>query len=126
MPWNNTGLFQEKLWALGNDGVHFSAQGCHNLFTNLAKTIYGLKNGTLGNPPNKAEAVASVVSGRKYYWRGFLSEGESSLRPASKRGGGTGRGGGHGNDRSRPTPYDKAVSMGRGCAGRGGSSCGFF
>ncbi len=116
MPWNNTGLFQEKLSALmsalGNDGVHFSAQGCHNLFTNLAKTIYGLKNGTLGKLPNKAEAVASVVSGRKYYWRGFLSEGGSSLRPASKRGGGTGCGRGHGNDRSRPTPYDKAVSMG--------------
>ncbi|MFO0002481.1 MAG: hypothetical protein ACK559_15230, partial [bacterium] len=42
--------------ALGNDGVHFLAQGRYNLFTNLAKTISGLKNGTLGKP-NKAEAA---------------------------------------------------------------------
>ncbi len=50
--------------ALGNDGVHFLAQGRYNLFTNLAKTISGLKNGTLGKP-NKAEAAASVASGRR-------------------------------------------------------------
>jgi hypothetical protein len=87
MPWNNTGLYSALRSALGNDGVHFSAQGRHNLFTNLAKTIYGLKNGALGKPPNKAEAAASIVSGRKYYWRGSLSEGGSSLRPASMRGG---------------------------------------
>ena len=42
------GTISEKLSALrsalGNDGVHFSAQGRYNLFTNLAKTSYGLKN----------------------------------------------------------------------------------
>jgi hypothetical protein len=103
--------------ALGNDGVHFSAQGRYNLLTNLAKPIYGLKNVTIGKPPNKAEAAASVVSGRKYYWRGFLSEHGSSLRPASKRGGGMGLGRGCGNDRSRPTPDDKPVAMGRGFGG---------
>jgi hypothetical protein len=94
---------QEKLSALrsamGRDGVHFSVQGRYNLFTNLAKTIYGLKNGTIGKPPNKAKAAASVVSGRKYYWRGFLSERSSTLRPPTKRGGGAGRGRGRSNDR---------------------------
>jgi hypothetical protein len=121
---------QEKLLvlctALGNDGVHFSAQGRYNLFTNLAKTIYGLKNGTLGKPPNKAEAAASVVSGRKFYWRGFLSECRSSLRPAIKRGGGAGRARGRGTDKTRPTPYIKPAPMGCGRGGRGGSNRGFF
>jgi hypothetical protein len=48
---------QEKLSALtsamGNDRVHFSVQGRYNLFTNLAKTIYGLKNGTIGKRPRR-------------------------------------------------------------------------
>ncbi len=55
---------QEKLSALrsamGNDGVHFSAQGRYNLFTNLAKTIYGLLE-RYHRQTDKAEAVASVV-----------------------------------------------------------------
>jgi hypothetical protein len=99
---------QEKLSALrtamGNDGVHFSVQGRYNLFTNLAKTIYGLKNGSIGKPPNKAEAAASVVSGRKFYWRGFLSERGSTLRPQPyKRGGSAGRG--RGRATTDPGPH---------------------
>jgi hypothetical protein len=54
--------------------------------------------------------VASVVSGRKFYWRGFLSERGSSLRPANKRGGGAGRSRGRGNDRSRRDEGAAAVA----------------
>jgi hypothetical protein len=45
-----------------------------HLFNNLAKVILEMKSGTLGRPPKPAVAAASsTVTGKTYYWRGFLS-----------------------------------------------------
>jgi hypothetical protein len=86
---------QEKLdllrTCLGGDGVHLSEQGRFHLFNNLAKTVLSLKDGSIGKPPKPAEAAAcSLISGRKYYWRGFDSDRGSTSRPSAGRGGGRG------------------------------------
>jgi hypothetical protein len=53
---------------LGPDGVHLTDSGRMHLFNNLAKTILGMKAGTVGKPPKIAKAAAcSSVSGRTYY-----------------------------------------------------------
>ncbi len=68
--------------AIGPDGVHFTESGRLHLFTNLAKTIIGLQDGTVGKTPKSAEAAASVsVPGRRFYWRGFNSDRGSTSRP---------------------------------------------
>jgi hypothetical protein len=77
---------QEKLdslrTCLGGDGVHLTEQGRFHLFNNLAKTVLSLKDGSIGKPPKPAEAAAcSLISGRKYYWRGFESDRGSTSRP---------------------------------------------
>ncbi len=96
-------------------GVHLTDQGRFHLFNNLAKTVLGMRNGSLGKPPIIAEAAASsVLSGRRYYWRGFESDRGSTIRTASGRGGRGGRGGrsgpgaaGSNSGRLRTTPYDR-------------------
>ena len=110
---------QEKLNvlrpSLGGDGVHLTDQGRFHLFSNLAKTVLGMRNGSLGKPPISAEAAASsVLSGRRYYWRGFESDRGSTIRPSSGRGGRGGRGSRAGSGpadsnsgRMRTTPYDR-------------------
>jgi hypothetical protein len=125
---------QEKLEALrpclGGDGVHLTDQGRFHLFNNLAKTVLGMRNGSVGKPPLIAEAAASsVLSGRKFYWRGFESDRGSTVRPASGRGWRGGRGGSSGRDESRPsgsgsgrqrtTPYARSEQPVRGGSTRG-------
>jgi hypothetical protein len=62
-----------------------------------------MRNGSVGKPPLIAEAAASsVLSGRKFYWRGFESDRGSTIRPAGGRGRRGGRGGSSGRDESRP------------------------
>jgi hypothetical protein len=121
---------QEKLDALrmclGGDGVHLTEQGRFHLFNNLAKTVLGLRDGSIGKPPKKAEAAACpLISGRKFFWRGFESDRGSTSRPSAGRGGGRGRGSGRS---TRVTPYNRQESAGRGgnCGGGGsrGSSGG--
>jgi hypothetical protein len=100
-----------------------------HLFNNLAKVILDLKSGSIGRPPKPAVAAASSsVSGKTYYWRGFVSDRGSVSRPAAHRGRGRGgrggnsgpgrgdqqigghRGGGSGGSgRARPTPYQRSV-----------------
>ncbi len=109
--------------SLGPDGVHLTDVGRMHLFNNLAKVILDMKSGTLGRPPKPAVAAASSsVSGKTFYWRGFVSDRGSVSRPAVYRGrerggrGGlpapgrgdphTGIGGGRG--RARPTPYQRS------------------
>jgi hypothetical protein len=123
---------QEKLDSLrvclGNDGVHLTEQGRFHLFNNLAKTVLSLKDGSIGKPPKPAEAAAcSLISGRKYYWRGFESDRGSTSRPSAGRGGGRGgRGPGRArgsSGRQRVTPYSRqeaATSGSGGEARRGG------
>jgi hypothetical protein len=125
---------QEKLDALriclGGDGVHLTDQGRFHLFNNLAKTVLGMRNGSVGKPPLIAEAAASsVLSGRKFYWRGFESDRASTIRPAGGRGRRGGRGGSSGRDESRPgssgsgmqraTPYARPEQSTRGGNTRG-------
>ncbi len=97
---------------MGKDGIHLTDQGRFNLFNTLAKAVLGLRSGSLGCPPKSAVAAAlPLVSGKKYFWRGFSSDRGSTVRPAS-RGGARGRGsstrgasgGGRGRG-NRPTPY---------------------
>jgi hypothetical protein len=89
---------QEKLEALspslGGDGVHLTDQGRFHLFNSLAKTVLGMRNGSLGKPPLIAEAAASsVLSGRRFYWRGFESDRGSTVRlPAGEDGAAEGAG----------------------------------
>jgi hypothetical protein len=115
---------QEKLdslrTCLGGDGVHLTEQGRFHLFNNLAKTILGLKDGSIGKPLKMDEAAACpLISGRKFFWRGFESDQGSTSRPSAGRGGGgRGRGGGRS---TRVTPYSRQESAARG-GGRGGSS----
>jgi hypothetical protein len=106
---------------LGGDGVHLTEQGRFHLFNNLAKTILGLKDGSIGKPPKPAEAAAcSLISGRKYFWRGFESDRGSTSRPVSGRGGRRGSGCARGGSgRLRVTPYSRHET-----AVRGGSSGG--
>jgi hypothetical protein len=123
---------QEKLDSLrpclGGNGVHLTEQGCFHLFNNLAKTVLGLKDASIGKPPKPAEAAAcSLISGRKYNWRGFESDRGSTSRPSAGRGGGRGPGRARGNSgRQRATPhsYQEAASGSRGGGvrrgGRGG------
>jgi hypothetical protein len=122
----------EKLAALkpvlGKDGVHLTDQGRFNFFNTLAKAVLGLRNGTLGGPPKSAVAAAlPLVSGKKFFWRGFTSDRGSVVRPVGRPGRGRGSssrgvpGGGRGRG-SRPSPYarvDQSASRGRG-NGRGG------
>ena len=125
---------QEKLDALrlclGGDGVHLTDQGRFHLFNNLAKTVLGMRNGSVGKPPLITEAAASsVLSGRKFYWRGFESDRASTIRPAGGRGRRGGRGGSSGRDESRPgssgsgmqraTPYARSEQPVRGGSTRG-------
>jgi hypothetical protein len=120
---------QEKLDALrpslGGDGVHLTDQGRFHLFNSLAKTVLGMGNGSLGKPPLIAEAAASsVLSGRRFYWRGFESDRGSTVRPAGGRGWRGGRSvssgrdesrpGGSGSGRQRTTPYTRTEQSGRG------------
>jgi hypothetical protein len=106
--------------SLGTDGVHLTAEGKMHLFNNLAKTILDMKSGSLGRPPKPAVAAASSsVSGKTFYWRGFVSDRGSVSRPAAHRGRGRGgRGGPHnsgrgdlhtsgGRGRARPAPYQR-------------------
>ena len=106
--------------SLGTDGVHLTAEGRMHLFNNLAKTILDMKSGSLGRPPKPAVAAASSsVSGKTFYWRGFVSDRGSVSRPAAHRGRGRGgRGGPHnsgrgdlhtsgGRGRARPAPYQR-------------------
>jgi hypothetical protein len=122
---------QEKLdslrTCLGSDGVHLTEQGRFHLFNNLAKTVLSLKDGSIGKPPKPAEAAAcSLISGQKYYWRGFESDRGSTSRLSAGRGGGRGgRGPGRarGNSvRQRVTPYSRqeAAKGGSGGAARRG------
>jgi hypothetical protein len=122
---------QEKLDSLrvclGNDGVHLTEQGRFHLFNNLAKTVLSLKDGSIGKPPKPAEAAAcSLISGRKFYWRGFESDRGSTSRPSAGRGGGRGgRGPGRArgsSGRQRVTPYSRqeAANCGSGGAARRG------
>jgi hypothetical protein len=105
---------------LGPDGVHLTDLGRMHLFNNLAKTILGMKAGTVGKPPKIAEAAAcSSVSGRTYYWRGFTSDRGSLTRPpqASCRGRSGARQGAN-----RSVPYSRPGPSRGG--GRGGNSGG--
>jgi hypothetical protein len=125
---------QEKLDALrpslGGDGVHLTDQGRFHLFNNLAKTVLGMRNGSLGKPPIIAEAAASsVLSGRRFYWRGFESDRGSTVRPAGGRGWRGGRSGSSGREETRPgssgsgrqraTPYARQEPSTRGGNTRG-------
>ncbi len=105
---------------LGLDGLHLTEVGRMHLFNNLAKVILDMKSGTLGRPPKTAVAAASSsVSGKTFYWRGFVSDRGSVSRPAVHRGRGRGgRGGQHssgrgdlhasgGKGRARPAPYQR-------------------
>jgi hypothetical protein len=120
--------------AIGQDGVHFTDFGRFHVFNNLAKTIIGLQEGTVGKPPKPAEAAASIsVTGRRFFWRGFSSDRGSTSRPSHRgvsgtRGRGEGRGRGGGATRGgisrgqvRHDPYSKAAGelRGRGRGGRG-------
>ena len=115
----------EKLAALkqvlGKDGVHLTDQGRFNLFSTLAKAVLGLRNGSIGCPPKSAVAAAlPLVSGKKFFWRGFTSDRGSSVRPAS-RGGSRGRGAassGRGRG-SRPAPYSRPDNFNQRGRGRG-------
>jgi hypothetical protein len=65
------GTMQEKLNALcpslGGDGVHLTDQGRFHLFNNLAETVLGLRNGSLGKPLIIADvAASSELSGRRF------------------------------------------------------------
>jgi hypothetical protein len=116
---------QEKLNVLcpSLGGDHLTDQGRFHLFNSLAKTVLGMRNGSLGKPPEIAKAAASsVLSGRRYYWRGFESDRGSTIRPASGRGGRGGRGGrsgsgtggsGSGSGRQRTSPYDRPEQAAR-------------
>ncbi len=118
----------EKLAALrlsfGSDGVHLTDSGRFHLFNNLAKTVLGLRDGSLGKPPNIAEAAASsLLSGQSFYWRGFVSDRGSATRPRAGRGRGgpsSSRGGTSRRDSQlqRPCPYSRPERGGRG-RGRG-------
>jgi hypothetical protein len=125
---------QEKLDALrpslGGDGVHLTDQGRFHLFNSFAKTVLGMRNGSLGKPPLIAEAAASsVLSGRRFYWRGSESDSGSTVRPAGGRGwrggrsGSSGRGesrpGSSGSGRQRATPYTRPEQSVRGGNMRG-------
>jgi hypothetical protein len=123
---------QEKLDALrpslGGDGVHLTDQGRFHLFNSLAKTVLGMRNGSIGKPPLIAEAAASsVISGRRFYWRGFESDRGSTVRPAGGRGWRGGRNSGSGRDESRSgssgrqrvTPYTRSDQLARGGSSRG-------
>ncbi len=87
--------------------------GRMHLFNNLAKVILDMKSGTLGRPPKTAMAAASSsVTGKTFYWRGFVSDRGSVSRPAVHRGRGRGgRGGQHSSGRG-----DLHASGGRGRA----------
>ncbi len=118
----------EKLAALrpsfGSDSVHLTDSGRFHLFNNLAKTVLGLRDGSLGKPPKNAEAAASsLLSGQSFYWRGFVSDRGSATRPRAGRGrsgpsnsrGGTSR---RDSQFQRPGPYSQQERGGRG-RGRG-------
>jgi hypothetical protein len=101
-----------------------------NQIHSLAKTVLGMRNGSLGKPPLIAEAAASsVLSGRRLYWRGFESDRGSTVRPAGGRGWRGGRRGSSGRDESRPgssgsgrqraTPYTRPEQSVRGGSMRG-------
>ena len=105
---------------LGPDGVHLTEVGRMHLFNNLAKIILDMKSGSIGRPPKTAVAAASSsVTGKTFYWRGFVSDRGSVSRPAAHRGRGRGgRGGPHnsgrgdlhtsgGRGRARPAPYQR-------------------
>ena len=120
---SNPATMQEKLDALrpcfGPDGVHLTDQGKFHLFNSLARTVLGLREGSLGKPPKSAEAAASsLISGRSFYWRGFASDRGSTSRPSRGRSGGSGRGGSSGG-RQRPTPYSRSGADGNGGGGSG-------
>jgi hypothetical protein len=108
---------------LGPDGVHLTDSGRMHLFNNLAKTILGMKAGTVGKPPKIAEAAAcSSVSGRTYYWRGFTSDRGSLTRPPPASG--RGRGGSR-QGANRVVPYSRpGMPRGGGRGGGGGGSGG--
>jgi hypothetical protein len=108
---------------LGPDGVHLTDSGRMHLFNNLAKTILGMKAGTVGKPPKIAEAAAcSSVSGRTYYWRGFTSDRGSLTRPPPASG--RGRGGSR-QGANRVVPYSRpGMPRGGGRGGGGGGSRG--
>ena len=104
---------------LGPDGVHLTEVGRMHLFNNLAKIILDMKSGSIGRPPKTAVAAASSsVTGKTFYWRGFVSDRGSVTRPAVNRGRGRGRGGqlsngrgdlhaSGGRGRARPVPYQR-------------------
>jgi hypothetical protein len=111
--------------SLSPDGVHLTDVGRMHLFNNQAKVILEMESGTLGRPPKPAVAAASsTVSGKTFYWRGFVSDRGSVSRPAVHRGRGrggrggqpvagrgdphTGGGRGGGRGRARPTPYQRS------------------
>jgi hypothetical protein len=107
--------------SLGPDEVHLTDVGRMHLFNNLAKVILDMKSGTLGRPWKPAVAAASSnVTGKTFYWRGFVSDRGSVSRPAVHRGRGRGgRGGQHstgrgelhtggGRGRARPAPYQRS------------------
>jgi hypothetical protein len=119
---------------LGPDGVHLTEVGRMHLFNNLAKVILEMKSGSLGRPPKIAVAAASSsVTGKTFYWRGFVSDRGSVSRPAVHRGRGRGgRGGQHssgrgdlhasgGKGRARPAPYQRP-GLPRGGHGKNHSS----
>jgi hypothetical protein len=128
------GTMPEKMNLLrasfGPDGVHLTDIGRMHFFNNLAKVILEMKSGTLGRPPKPAVAAASsTVTGKTYYWRGFVSDRGSVSSPAVHRGRGRGgRGGqpgqpgtgrgdlhtGGGRGRARPTPYQRSGPPGGG------------
>jgi hypothetical protein len=109
---------EEKLQKLGNsfsaDCVHLSAAGKSYLFSNLAKTVLGMREGTVGKPPISAVAAATLtVSGKRFYWRGFTSDRGSTSRPSNFRGRGRGASGSRGRGgqmgQARPAPYSRPV-----------------
>jgi hypothetical protein len=111
--------------SLGPDGVHLTDVGRMHLFNSLAKVILDMKSSMLGRMPKPAVAGASsTVSGKTYYWRGFVSDRGFVSRPAAHRGRGrggrggqpgtgrgdlpTGGGRGGGKGRTRPTPFQRS------------------
>jgi hypothetical protein len=91
--------------SLGPVGIYLTDQGRYHLFNSLAKTVLGLREGSIGKPPKPAGAAASsLISGRKYYWRVFTSDCCSTGRPSGRGNNGRGSGGG---SRQRLTPFSR-------------------